>query len=151
MPALLIERLAEAEEELAAACSLAAARVPEAEEPLAELEARHVEAAAELRVQAARRGQDPRSAARRLQTAWARAWSRLRVGTATWATASGALEWLRDRELRLARRYAALLSAENLDVEVRERVRASVAAAWQRTIAVERLVALQEFGELASA
>jgi hypothetical protein len=119
-------RLAEGEEELAAACVLAASRVPAAAAELAELERLHIDAAAALRLAARQVTRAP---------AWPRVWSRLRA--AVWKSPTDALEWLRDRELALARRYMALRPEE-------------ARAAWHRYMLVEHLLALWEFGELAS-
>ena len=127
---MLLERLAEAEEELAAACALVAARVPEAADQLDEVQRLHVEAAAFLRVAAVH------SQRRRLPAAWMRVWGRLR--TAGLDDSAGALEWLRDRELQLARRYTECLHG-------------AAPGAWQRYMRVEHLLAMYEFGELVPA
>jgi hypothetical protein len=109
--------LADREADLAAACAFLAARAPEQVDLLAELEAAHVSAAAALGALGPR--------------PWRQALQRLR----SIALGEGALEWLRDQELQLARRYTELGHP-------------GAPGAWQRYLAAERLLLLYEFGEL---
>ena len=115
------QRLADWEEELAAACVFLSQRLPEAADALDELGRQHLQAAARLRT-----APPPR---------WRLAIAQLRA--AAWPTAAG-LEWLRQAELELARRYTSLHDLGAAD-------------AWQRYLRAEHLAALAEFGELSPA
>jgi hypothetical protein len=120
-------RLADEELELAAACELIAARLPPLADELDALGAAHLEAAVRLSIDERRAATAGWRAPRARRHPRIR--TRLRVAAAEWSSPDGALGWLRDRELKLARCWGAHVRA---------------AAAWERYMRVERLLALHE-------